>query len=95
MINSAVKNVRNNLSESRKDSRFSVEGIMYLPYGNDDVEQQCIQFSNSSDGDQAEGHRYKGADFFIRFTYDVNAENLSHTMNEIVKNKDTLLDAAL
>lgn len=75
--------------------RGSVEGIMYLPYAEDDDEQQCLHVREGNDGDQAQGHRYNGADFFILFTYNIDADTLASTVNEIIKKKDTLIDAAL
>lgn len=73
---------------------------MFLPYGDDDVEQQCLQAiavndSIRNDGVQAKGYRYNGADFFVRFTYDINAAVLSQIMGNITQSKDVLLDAAL
>ncbi|KAH7705010.1 hypothetical protein AAVH_27792, partial [Aphelenchoides avenae] len=79
-------------------ARGSVEGIMFLPYGKDDTEKQCLQsFGNDSSdkyGVHAKGHRYKGADFFIRLTYDAEVPDLSRVMDEINNSKDVLLDAA-
>ena len=79
---------------SLRSPRGSVEGIMFLPYGEHDDEQQCMHTFESNGGDKAEAYQYKGANSFIRYTYNISA-SIRSIMKEIIKNKGTLLDAVL